>query len=691
LARVSSDYVHGICWIEFASLGDATILPARIAEALGVRPAAGDPLAGLCAVVAPLTMLVALDNAEHLLADVARAATALLDAAKGLRLLVTSQTPLRLAAEHVYRLGPLALPQGPLPAAQAQNFGAVALLVERARAADARFVLTDASAPAAIELCRKLDGLPLAIELAAARAPLLGIQQLAAAMQDRLHLLTRNRDAAAPARQQTLRAALEWSYSFLDERERIVFRRLGVMAGSASLDFIKHVVADERGTLDAWAVLDALGVLVDRSLVAVLTDDTDEAGEPRYRLLESPRALAIEQLHTAGEEEALRRRHATTLAAAFDAAWDERYSGRIGAQLWAHRLRLDANNARAAIAWARASDEPDTVVAIAATLFRALHTASQGERAALAQLCEELAERVESLPLRVRALVVASNPTLHPQAQRSVALAGAALALARELDRAEPDRWLLYQGLSVWIKAAAVASQPSPDALRQALAELCELEDPGWPAHRANRGLEAMQFASIALATPDDAANRLLITRRVIAGLEVEEMDTAPAIGALIDAEVQCGHTQEAVRLGERMLEKLAGTRDEYGRTFVGGNLASALLALGDAHRAHDVLAAIWPSALQLDVHILCSDYLSLLAALERRPRTSARIAGYADAAYEAREIIRQPSEAAARERSGASARAALDGATFERLLAEGRDLRDEQIAPLAFAPDDSA
>jgi hypothetical protein len=94
---------------------------------------------------------------------------------------------------------------------------------------------------------------------------------------------------------------------------------------------------------------------------------------------------------------------------------------------------------------------------------------------------------------------------------------------------------------------------------------------------------------------------------------------------------------------------------------------------------------------LQLDVHILCSDYLSLLAALERRPRTAARIAGYADAAYEAREIIRQPSEAAARERSGASARAALDGATFERLLAEGRDLRDEQIAPLAFAPDDSA
>jgi predicted ATPase len=208
-----------------------------------------------------LTMVVALDNAEHLLAEVAQTVAALLHAAPGLRLLVTSQAPLRLAMERVYRLGPLAVPQSRLPAALAKTFGALALFVERARGADARFALSDLSAAAAIEICRQLDGLPLAIELAAARAPLLGVRQLATSMQDRLQLLTRNRAASAPPRQQSLRAALEWSHGFLEEHERTVFRRLAVMAESASLAFIRQVVAGEQGTLDIWAVLDALGVL----------------------------------------------------------------------------------------------------------------------------------------------------------------------------------------------------------------------------------------------------------------------------------------------------------------------------------------------------------------------------------------------------------------------------------------------
>ena len=269
----AADYADGVCWVELASVSDAAVLPLRIAEALDVRLGAGEPLASLCAALSQLTLLLALDNAEHLLADVARSAAALLNAAPGLRLVVTSQAPLRLADERVYRVGPLAVPQGPLPAALAQTFAAVTLFVERARGADARFDLSDDDAPAAIELCRQLDGLPLAIELAAARAPLLGVAQLAASMHDRLKLLTRNLDAAAPARQQTLRAALEWSHGRLDERERTVFRRLGVMAGSASLALIQQVVADEAGPLDAWAVLDALGMLVDRSLVTVLADD----------------------------------------------------------------------------------------------------------------------------------------------------------------------------------------------------------------------------------------------------------------------------------------------------------------------------------------------------------------------------------------------------------------------------------
>jgi len=690
LSGAGGDYAHGVCWIELASVSDATALPARIAEALGVRPRAGEPLAGLCATASSLTMLVALDNAEHLLADVARTVAALLEAAPGLRLLVTSQAPLMLAAERVYRVGPLAVPEGPLPAALAQTFAAVALFVERARAADARFVLSDESAPAAIELCRQLDGLPLGIELAAARAPLLGVAQLAASMQERLQLLTRNRDAAAPARQQTLRAALEWSHGLLDERERTVFRRLGVMADSASLAFIQEVVADEQGPLDRWAVLDALGTLVDRSLVTVLADDGHDSREPRYRLLESPRLLAVEHLQAAGEEEALRRRHANVLAAAFESAWDERWSGRIGAQRWASAILQDASNARDAIAWARAAGECGTEVAIAVTLFVALPQSSHAERTALADLCESRAERVASPSLQLRAWSVAVRPMVHRQQEQSLALAGKALVLARALDGEAPDRWQLYQALSLWIEAAAVVLHPSSDALREALVELTALEDVQWPAQRLAWGLGGRRLARVALGGPDQPADQLHLTRRWIAALKAAEDETASCMGSLIDAELGCGHAHAAVQLGEQMLEQLADTRDEWSRMMVRVNLALALLTLDDTGRARPHLQAAWPATLQTNLHVLCSDYPALLAALEGRPRTAALLAGYADAAYAARGLVLHPNELAARKRCHALARAALGDKTFDRLMAEGRGLRDEQIEAMAFAIEDS-
>ena len=691
LSARGDDYAHGACWVELASVGDAAELPMRIAEALGIRPAAGEPMAGLCTAVSPLNVLLALDNAEHLLSGVARAAAALLDAAPGLCLVVTSQAPLRLAAERVYRLGPMAVPQGPLPAALAQGFGAVALFVERARGADARFVLTDASAPSAIGLCRQLDGLPLAIELAAARAPLLGVAQLAASMQDRLWLLTRNPDASAPARQQTLRAALEWSHSLLDARERTVFRRLGVMGGSASLAFIQQVVADATGPLDAWAVLDALGTLVDRSLVAVLADDDESGapGEPRYRLLESPRLLAIEQLRAADEEEALRRRHASALATAFDAAWHERWSGRIGAMRWERRVLADSSNARDEIAWARAAGEPAKAVAIAATLFTALPRSSHPERMALGDFCESLAEQVASPQLRLRAWEVAVRPVTHRQQQQSLLVATKAVALARELDREAPDRWLLYEAISLWLKAASIVVEP-PDALRDALAELALLEDPRWPPQRLTRGLEAKRLARIPLGGPDQPADTLRLTRETVAGLEAEGAETASIMGVVIDAELECGHTQAALQLGERALGQLAASRDEWSRMVVRSNLALAWLALDDVGHARPVVQALWPSALQFNLHVLCSDTPALLAALEGRPHAAARLAGYADATYDARGVRRHPLEIAARARCRALARTALGDDTFDRLLAEGRQLRDEQVAALAFAIEDA-
>ena len=325
-------YAHGVCWVELAQVGDAAALPGTIAAALGVRIGSGEPLAALLAAVAPLTLLLGLDNAEHMPASVAAVVAALHGAAPGLRLLVTSQAALKVKPECIYRIGALAVPPKPLPAAQALNFGAVALFADRVQAADTRFTLTDANAPTVIQLCRALDGQALAIELAAARVPLLGLQQLAASMPDRLKLLVSGHPRAAPARQQTLRAALDWSHGFLDPREQVVFRRLAVLAGSGSLHLIQQVVAepDGAGGLDACAVLDGLRVLVDRSLVTMLPGDDPGQQDPRYRLLESPRAFALEQLARSGEEARIRQRHALALATIFDAAWDDLFRGDIG-------------------------------------------------------------------------------------------------------------------------------------------------------------------------------------------------------------------------------------------------------------------------------------------------------------------------------------------------------------------------
>ena len=282
------------------------------------------------------------------------------------------------------------------------------------------------------------------------------------------------------------------------------------------------------------------------------------------------------------------------------------------------------------------------------------------------------------------------RPFIHRQQQQSLLVAAKAMALARELDREAPDRWLLYEAISLWIKAESIVVQVSPDALRDALAELARLEDPRWPAQRLTRGLEARRLACIALGGLDQPAEHLLLTRRTIAGLEEEGADTAPMTSVLIDAELECGHTQAALQLGERMLEQLAGTRDEWSRMLTRSNLALAWLALDDVSHARLVLQSLWPAALQFNLHVLCSDTPALLAALEGRPHAAARLAGYADATYAARGVRRHPLEIAARARCDALARAALGDATFDRLLAEGRQLRDEHVAALAFAIEDA-
>ncbi len=302
--QVADQHPDGVWLVELstvaaASAGDDayTAVAEQVAIALGVRTAAYDE--GLTGAVRTKQMLLVLDNCEHVAAAAARVADLILRAAPAVRVLATGQEPLGIAGERLWLVSPLHLPQA---LEQAAGSSAVQLFVARATDASTGFILDESTVESVELICRRLDGLPLALELAATRVRALGVHELAVRLEDRFALLTVGR-RGAPARQQTLRAALDWTWDLLTEPERIVLRRLAVFRGGLALQMAEDVCSG--GPIGRADVLDLVARLVDRSLVTM----ADVAGMRRYGLLESVAAYSLDRLREAGEEADLRRRH----------------------------------------------------------------------------------------------------------------------------------------------------------------------------------------------------------------------------------------------------------------------------------------------------------------------------------------------------------------------------------------------
>ena len=350
----------GAWMVELAGLSEPSLVPGAIARALGVTVASGDEAAARGALVAALaarTLLLVVDNCEHLQDAVSAAVEAILRDAPGVAVLATSQEPLRLPDEHQFRLAPLAVPAD-ATAAAAREAGAVALFEARVRAVDPRFALTDENLALAIDVCRRLDGLPLAVELAAARVGTLGLRPVRDKLDARFKLLTGGARATL-RRHQTLRAALEWSHNLLEADERAVFRRLGAFAGGFTMETAQAVAAD--GAIDEWAVLDHLSALVEKSLVVM-----DPGDPPRYRMLESARAFALEQLADA-EMPATMQRHALAMCDFLRRVDGANLDGELRTDQYAARVLPELDNLRAAYAWAAGEPgDPPTAVALAA-------------------------------------------------------------------------------------------------------------------------------------------------------------------------------------------------------------------------------------------------------------------------------------------------------------------------------------
>lgn len=352
----------GVFVAELDAVVDGRRVPAVIAAALGVDE---DPDLVLLDVIAEVlgdepTLLV-LDNCEHLLDACARAATELLTNAPGLRILATSHEPLGVAGEAVWPLAPLTVPEPQATdVAAIHTSDAVSLFCERARLGQPSFTLDERNAGAVVRICRGFDGLPLAIELAAARIPLLQPQEIAERLHEQLDdLRSPHRDL--PDRQRTLRAAFDWGHGLLAEPEQILFRRLGVFAGGFSLPAAEQVCGDH--VLDRQEILGLLGALVRRSLVRA----EDLGGRTRYRMLETLRRYAGERLSSAGEQDELERRHLRwALPLAEDAASE--LSGPDQSR-WMDLLELEHDNLRTALRWAL-DDDPPAAQRLAAALAR---------------------------------------------------------------------------------------------------------------------------------------------------------------------------------------------------------------------------------------------------------------------------------------------------------------------------------
>ncbi|MFO1315513.1 MAG: winged helix-turn-helix domain-containing protein [Burkholderiales bacterium] len=668
-AEAAGRYPDGAWLVELASLADPALVGSAVARTLGIalstERAANDVVAS---VLRAQRMLLVLDNCEHLIDGVVALVEALQRAAPDVRLLVTSQEPLRAVDEHVYRLASLAVP-ATVAADDARTYSAVELFVAAAKAADPRFALTKRNAGAVVDICRRLDGIPLALQLAAARVPLLGVEGLRARLDERFHVLTGGARTVL-RRHQTLRGALEWSHALLTAEEQAVFRRLGVFAGSFTLDAVQKVACDP--TLSEWHVLEHLGALVDKSLVVAEGEDV-----PRYRLLETARAFALERLGEAGETDEYLRRHAIVLRDTVAALTANRWRQAPGQS---SALAAELDNARAAVAWATAAaDERPLAVELHFAASRVWH--------ACALLAESLAHCLAARRLLnptippatearfwlalARSGVYSPNPECFAAAQR-------AATMFRELG--EPD--FLYEALTS--VAVIGARRGASAAIARALAEAERIEDPGWPSRQRAQ----LQFAHYMWAMMDGRfVDALAFAQRQrdlyredgsAAGVEIAAANVGSALLALDQPEAALAE----VRPAAARLEAL-GAGASAGHVI--GIETIALVMLGRHDEALSRARAAFALLQREGDTLWLLEPLAWSAALQGRHADAARIAGFADALGARLGDVRRASVQKRRDAIDALLAASLPDAVRRALLAEGAAMREGEAFALAL------
>ena len=361
--RVTDHFPHGVYFADLAAIADADLALQEIASALGVSESPDRPLLeGLEAYLGDREALVLLDNFEHVVIA-APQVSRLLIACRGLKVLATSRVTMRMSGEHVYPVPPLEIPEPPATTEELRRSEAVRLFLSRAQGAEPGFALTEGNTATVAEICRRLDGLPLAIELAAARVRALSPESILARLGDRFGLLVGG-PQNLPARQQTLRAALDWSYELLSPAERGLLEQVSVFLSGMTLEAAEAVCTAPGHT----AVLDGVSSLLDKSL---LRREEALGDEPRFEMLETVREYALAKLEESGEDTAVHRRHAAYYLAFVNLATSELAGPRQ--DRWLRRLDEEMDNVRAALRWSRDSERAEHGLRMATALVGYWH------------------------------------------------------------------------------------------------------------------------------------------------------------------------------------------------------------------------------------------------------------------------------------------------------------------------------
>jgi predicted ATPase/class 3 adenylate cyclase/DNA-binding CsgD family transcriptional regulator len=602
MAGEFGQFSEGVWYVDLAPITDPDLVPITTARALGLPDQPGrSTMDTITRFVADRQMLVVLDNCEHLLDASAALVVALLAACPGLTLLTTSREPIGVSGEVSWRVPSLSL-----------RDEAIKLFTDRARHARPDFTLTDDNAPTVGEICARLDGLPLAIELAAARVRALSLAEILDSLHDRFRLLTGGARTAV-RRQQTLRASVDWSHALLTEPERVLFRRLAAFLGGFDLEAAQAIAGG--GDVEHYQVLDQLSLLVDKSLVVA----ENANGRTRYRLLETVRQYALEKLGESGEADSVRshhRDHYTALAALLDAPAGSDCEQRI------EQADIEIDNLRAAFAWSRENSDVELALTLASSL-QPLWQARGRLREGLAWFDTALAHNNTQLPeaaaaVRARALADRATLAMWAGAADSLDQAQQALAIARNID----DPALLARALTACgFIAAVVSAELARPYFAEAIGLARELDD-RWRLSQilASQAMGALRTGDpLAVRAPAEEGRDLAdaigdrynsrVCRVCIGSAQLLQGDLGCAVRQFgeVVAEAEAAHDEMSwvnslggqslalAYLGEAAAARAAADATLEGAAGLGGRFAAfghmtsgfAALAAGDGAAAH--------------------------------------------------------------------------------------------------------